>query len=357
MFNINDKNLINDINNEFSQLIGEEENKISEYCFEHPLDEEARKKLKALIIDGKDSIEYSQVGQLDKLWIMLINKAIKCLRFFDEREPFLSNNNKTPVAYGIDKLEAYHDRYSSFESLLYGASSYYRDHVFHSMRTWMLGVFCLLKPMTSDKEIFINQITIDGCSDDIFSSNINFFEKISMWTFIALCHDLGYPLEKSQQILDKTQKMMKEFIPNPNIWNNFGFSVACKYGCEYTVYVDDMTFSAKEPFDINRMKNEVDCILRKYGHKPKYKKVKYYSKGKSVPITGTIVTGQHELKVPNRLQKRVYDDFQELKYLGGKELSDIEIRKLNSLKGRILASRNIEEGKFPEINRLTNLIS
>ena len=84
--------------------------------------------------------------------------------------------------------------------------------------------FCLLKPMTSDKEIFINQITIDGCSDDIFSSNINFFEKISMWTFIALCHDLGYPLEKSQQILDKTQKMMKEFIPNPNIWNNFGFS-------------------------------------------------------------------------------------------------------------------------------------
>lgn len=78
--------------------------------------------------------------------------------------------------------------------------------------------------------------------------------------------------------------------------------------------------------------------------------------GKSVPITGTIVTGKHELKVPNRLQKRVYDDFQELRYLGGKGLSDVEIKKLNSLKGRIQASRNIEEGKFPEINRLTNLI-
>lgn len=224
MFNINDKNLINDINNEFSKLIKEEENKISEYSFEHPLDEQAREKLKELIIDGKDSIEYSQVRQLDKLWIMLINKAIKCLRFFDKREPFLKSDNKAPVAYGIDKLEAYHDRYSSFESLLYGASSYYRDHVFHSMRTWMLGIFCLLKPMSPNKEIFINQITIDGCSDEAFSSNINFFEKISMWTFIALCHDLGYPLEKSQHILDRTQKMMKEFIPNPNIWNNFGFS-------------------------------------------------------------------------------------------------------------------------------------
>lgn len=134
------------------------------------------------------------------------------------------------------------------------------------------------------------------------------------------------------------------------------YRAACKYGCEYTVYVDDMTFSSKEPFDLNRMKNEVDCILRKYGHRPKYKKVKYYSKGKSVPITGTIVTGQHELKVPNRLQKRVYDDFQEVKHLSGKELSDAEIKKLNSLRGRIQASRNIEEGKFPEINRLTNLI-
>lgn len=78
--------------------------------------------------------------------------------------------------------------------------------------------------MSSDENIFISQITIDGCTDNTFSSNINFFEKISMWTFIALCHDLGYPLEKSQQILDKTQKMMKEFIPNPNIWNNFGFN-------------------------------------------------------------------------------------------------------------------------------------
>lgn len=140
-----------------------------------------------------------------------------------------------------------------------------------------------------------------------------------------------------------------------NMFNEI-YRVACKYGCEYTVYVDDMTFSSKKPFDINQMKNEIDCILRKYGHKPKYKKVKYYSKGKSVPITGTIVTENHELKVPNRLQKRVYDDFQELKLFDRKELSDDEIKKLNSLKGRIQASRNIEEGKFPEINRLTNLI-
>lgn len=224
MFNINDKNLISDIEEEFSGLIKKQQQEFGNYEFEHPLDEEIRSALEKLLIDGKETIEYSQVAQLDKLWISLINKAIKCLRFFDSREPFLKNSDKTPVAYGIDKLDEYHERYSAFESLLYGASSYYRDHVFHSVRTWMLGVFCLLKPMEEEKRIFIDQITIDGCSDDAFKSNINFFEKISMWTLVALCHDLGYPLEKSQQILDRTQKMMKEFIPNPSIWNNFGFS-------------------------------------------------------------------------------------------------------------------------------------
>lgn len=222
MFTINDKTLINDITSEFSKLIDEKEAE-SNRDFQHPLDSEVREILKKLVIDGKDTIEYSQVKQLDKLWILLINKAIKCLRFFDEREPFLKNADKTPVAYGLDKLNEYHSRYSSFESLLYGASSYYRDHVFHSVRTWLLGVFCLLKNK-GNKTLFIDQITIDGCADELFKSNINFFEKISMWTLIALCHDLGYPLEKSQQVLDKTQKMMKEFIPNPNIWNNFGFS-------------------------------------------------------------------------------------------------------------------------------------
>lgn len=132
--------------------------------------------------------------------------------------------------------------------------------------------------------------------------------------------------------------------------------IAEKYGCIYTVYVDDMTFSSENPFPVKKMVCEVDCILRKYGHKPKYKKVKYYTQGRHVPITGTIVTSEHELKVPNKLQKRVYDDFQELKNFHGETLTVEEKKKLNSLKGRIQASENIERGKFPEIKRLTNLI-
>ena len=40
----------------------------------------------------------------------------------------------------------------------------------------------------------------------------------------------------------------------------------------------------------------IDHVLRKYGHKPKYRKVKYYGPSDYKPITGTVVT-------PNGLQK------------------------------------------------------
>ena len=70
----------------------------------------------------------------------------------------------------------------------------------------------------------------------------------------------------------------------------------------------------------------------------------------------TVVTGRHELKVPNKLQKRVYDDFQEVKKYQGMSLSDAQQKKINSLRGRIQASENIENGKFPKIKRLSNMI-
>lgn len=145
------------------------------------------------------------------------------------------------------------------------------------------------------------------------------------------------------------------FYAYENMFNEI-YEVAHSHGCLFTLYVDDMTFSAKEAFNVNEMIGEIDRILRKYGHKPKYKKVKYYSHGSFVPITGTIVTGKHDLKVPNRLQKKVYDGFQEIKNLKGKKLTVEEQKKVNSLKGRIQAARNIEKNKFPEINRLTNSV-
>lgn len=134
------------------------------------------------------------------------------------------------------------------------------------------------------------------------------------------------------------------------------YDLAKKCGCKFTLYVDDMTFSSKEPFSPNQLKQMIDCVLRKYGHKPKYPKVNYYGSSDYKPITGTIITPKQSLTVPNGLQETIYNAFQEVKPLIGNACSEEESKRILSLKGQIQAARNIEQGKFPEILRLTNQI-
>jgi len=134
--------------------------------------------------------------------------------------------------------------------------------------------------------------------------------------------------------------------------------IADNYGCLFSLYVDDMTFSSEKPFDLNALKREVDIELRKYRHRPKYKKIKYYSKNDPKPITGTIVTKDNTLVTPNKLQEKVYNGFQDIKNLDINDNSEETVKKIAALQGRIQASRNIEKNKkFPEIERITKQIS
>ena len=133
--------------------------------------------------------------------------------------------------------------------------------------------------------------------------------------------------------------------------------LAKQCGCKFTLYVDDMTFSSTEPFSPDQLRQMIDRVLRKYSHKPKYRKVKYYGPSDYKPITGTVVTPKQSLAVPNGLQKTIYDAFQMVKPLIGTETcSEEDAKQILSLKGQLQAARNIEEGKFPEIGRLTNQI-
>lgn len=212
--------------NEIKKILANEKNNLlSDIEIEYPLDLETQELLKKLLPDDKNEFDYSQEQELKSLWIKVIDKSIKCLRYFDEREPFLLNAKKKPITYNLKELESYQKQYAEFEGALYGTTPYYRDHVFHSVRTWLLGLFCLLNKMNDNSKPLIYFLRIDGAKDDDkFMQNINFFERISIWSIAALCHDLGYPLEKSRKILSKTQSMMKNFIPNPNIWDNFAFN-------------------------------------------------------------------------------------------------------------------------------------
>lgn len=126
--------------------------------------------------------------------------------------------------------------------------------------------------------------------------------------------------------------------------------------CIFTLYVDDMTFSSLDPIPVKKLSRDIDLILRRYGHKPKYKKVKYYSRDAAKPVTGTIITANHEMAVPNSLQKRVYENFQLAKQYDAENMSQELEKVTNALVGQIQAARNISEKKFPEIMRLTTEI-
>lgn len=288
MIEINDELLLKEIISFCESIKDEEElRKLQENDKKlpfHPLDSDVKNQLDTLKKkgtikrDGEKSIielSYEMNGEIDKLWNMLIEKAIICLRYFDKREPFMENG-KQPYVYGLDSLEDYHKKYIDFEGVLYGSDAYYRDHVFHVIRVWLLGVYLLLNDNTyitgggkrlidaihfegdsevtvdcvdeceidhnylekvNENSVFINR---DGkfyklhknelddrkyilTSSNSFSSEINILEKISMWTLMALCHDLGYPLEKSKKILAKTENMMEAFVAQPNINGDLRF--------------------------------------------------------------------------------------------------------------------------------------
>ena len=134
--------------------------------------------------------------------------------------------------------------------------------------------------------------------------------------------------------------------------------VAERYSCIFTLYVDDMTFSSNIPFEPTRLTREIDIVLRKYGHRPKYKKVKYYPENSVKHITGTAITPDHQLVVPNALQHKIYVDFQSMKQFASQDkLSPDQRKELNRLNGRIQAAKSIAPDIFPEITRQVKQMS
>lgn len=126
--------------------------------------------------------------------------------------------------------------------------------------------------------------------------------------------------------------------------------VAEMHGCKFSLYVDDMTFSSNKPFNPTRLKYDIDRILRKYGHKPKYSKVKYYSKDKFKLVTGVAISSDHKLLVSNSLRKKIYDGaMTQIKI--DRELKITNPNELRILRGRLQVARTINSNIFPEVNR------
>lgn len=183
--------------------------KIKELRFEFPFDDGIVNELHKLLPLKSDKSLYHKIDIIKNLWITLIDKSIKCLRYFDNREPYLKYDKKSPQSYGLNELSRYYEEFAEFEALLYGSNRFYRDHVIHLLRTWLIGMNILI---FSPKGTYLYKEFIIEGDDRERLFKFNFFECISIWTIASLCHDLGYPLEKSNAIINRTQRMMEYLV-------------------------------------------------------------------------------------------------------------------------------------------------
>lgn len=188
---------------------------------------------------------------IEKEWERLLRSAIAHLRTKDKREPFHSNatpgaSPRQPTAYGVEDLHNYFKKFVAFEDILYGADRWYRDHVVHAYRVWLIGMNLLLAPAGKTKlfvHAFIREMGVDGFKERRVkrttpeAAHFSYCESeiYCIWTIIALTHDLGYPLEKAPKLLHAIHSMVTNFIATPDVRHDFRFNAAADSINDYIV--------------------------------------------------------------------------------------------------------------------------
>lgn len=136
---------------------------------------------------------------LQKLWPHFIRNAINLLRYEDLRD-----RGELKFDFGVKELTDYFKEFSNFEELLYGIDEFYRDHSLHVFRVYLLGEYIL-------REIFPGKYDNIKIFDKPDKIKIKNHEKEAIWCLIALCHDLGYPLQKIDQLNKKLSDILQYF--------------------------------------------------------------------------------------------------------------------------------------------------
>jgi RNA-directed DNA polymerase len=117
----------------------------------------------------------------------------------------------------------------------------------------------------------------------------------------------------------------------------------------FSLYVDDMAFSGGSYIPKN-FHLQINQILKKYGHKIKNKKVKYYSKNQKKIITGCLITEDNKLKVLNKHRKSIVELLAEYR-------QDKEEYIYKRLIGKIQSAQQIEKSIFNESKKMIKLKS
>ena len=156
---------------------------------------------------------------LEPLWQSLVGNAVTFLKRSDPREwatgygePSSPEELHSLQAFGVERLTEYFTQFKRFEEILYGAVDYYRNHTVHVVRVWILGTLLLddwfLGSEYPSIEFFdyVKKSTGKQISELIDAQEIQ-----AMWCIIALTHDLGYPLQKVDNINEQTRRMLRQY--------------------------------------------------------------------------------------------------------------------------------------------------
>lgn len=122
-------------------------------------------------------------------------------------------------------------------------------------------------------------------------------------------------------------------------------SIANRYGCKFSLYVDDLTISSELPIsNPNNLMKQLAKSLRAYGHRVKWAKTGYFGKDQFKLVTGVAIDSHGGLNVPNHLGEAVVT--------GLKETLAGDRSEIAPTLGRIGAARQIDGRVFPEAKRL-----
>lgn len=182
--------------------------------------------------DTKECLKkYYKGGSLQEskeLWRNLLMDSICNLKVNDSREKLSKNSEEDLDAffasfesirkentYGINELAKYFDDFIEFETVLYGTDEHYRDHVEHVLQVWAIGISLIEhhKFSVNDKYNLTYKYDFNFQLENVpeRTKTIAKSEFWSMWTIISLCHDLGYPIEKTSKINKQAKKIIAHF--------------------------------------------------------------------------------------------------------------------------------------------------
>jgi len=136
--------------------------------------------------------------------------------------------------------------------------------------------------------------------------------------------------------------MILAYLSNEKMFNEL-FMYAKKNKFKISIYVDDIVFSSRKYFSKIIIK-DIRNILEKYNFECKNKKTRYCNKKEYIKITGVMIKGNGEVKIPNSMRKKIIEQLK----IYDCENNIINKKKIGkSLIGQIASARRIER-KFLE---------